>query len=98
MIRTRPDLDVILRVRDGSGGQGELGARGGGARLPAALSAEVRHWACRSPPFLASRSSVRGAVWPWVEYATRVTQLGIHGGGLGHGSGSPRQGAERVRR
>ena len=34
-IRTYPDLDLISRVKFGSGGSGHLGARSGGGRSPA---------------------------------------------------------------
>ena len=36
-IRTYPDLDLISRVKFGSGGSGHLGARSGGGRSPATM-------------------------------------------------------------
>ena len=83
-------LGLTAAVGSRSGGPGKVGRGSDGGSAGAR-----RRTTAGSPEFAnpAFQGLVQGVVWPWVEYATRVTQLGTHGGGLGPGRSSPRRGA-----
>ena len=82
--RSNPERPTRIG-RPGRVGHGSDGGSAGARRRTTAGSPEFAN-----PAF---QGLVQGAVWPWVEYAMRVTQLGTHGVGLGPGWSSLRRGA-----